>query len=372
MKRIIICADGTWNIRDQIDKATGKRHATNVTKIARSVLSTDANGIDQIVFYHDGVGTRRGLDKITGGAFGEGIQGNIRDIYRFIVYNYSPGDEIFLFGFSRGAFTVRTLAGFMNKVGLVTKGDDYCVPDLYACYENSVEPNSPEWIEAFKDVRNPRPCPPIKFIGVWDTVGALGAPGLLGQVSKWFNHNKYRFHDVDLNDHIQNAVHALAIDERRSPFKPNIWTRPPQWSGSLVQAWFAGVHSNVGGGYVPDGLANEALHWMVEQAAKCGLSVDSNYLAPFLPCFNSILQNSYTPGYWVFGSYSRPIGEHLADGETIHQSAVDRLKLADLMYQPSNLESFLKTSPPDSVTNTSRVARGTPCRPEPPSTRFLH
>src|SRR5580692_10098571 len=102
MKRLVICADGTWNVRDQIDKATGKRHATNVTKIARAVNPRSPDGIDQIVYYHDGVGTQRGLDWLTGGAFGLGIERNIRDIYRFIAYNYVPDDEIYLFGFSRG------------------------------------------------------------------------------------------------------------------------------------------------------------------------------------------------------------------------------------------------------------------------------
>ena len=100
-----------------------------------------------------------------------------------------------------------------------------------------------------------RPCPPIRFIGVWDTVGALGAPGMLGQL---FNRDKYKYHDVGLNDKIQNAVHAVALDERRKPFAPSLWERPLGWTGQLVQAWFAGVHSNVGGGYSPDGLANEA------------------------------------------------------------------------------------------------------------------
>src|ERR1700722_18848008 len=129
MKRIVICADGTWNIRDQVDKKTNKRHPTNVTKVARAVLPRAANGIDQVVYYHDGVGTAGGLDRFTGGAFGDGIEANIRELYRFLVYNFEPNDEIYLFGFSRGAFTVRTLAGFMNKVGLIQKDDDYFVPD---------------------------------------------------------------------------------------------------------------------------------------------------------------------------------------------------------------------------------------------------
>ncbi len=127
MKRIVICADGTWNLRDQEDEH-GKRRPSNVTKMARAVRPRDRHGVDQIVFYHDGLGTRGPLDKLTGGAFGDGIEDNVRNLYRFIVYNYEPGDEIFFFGFSRGAFTVRTLASFMNWVDLIEKDDDFWVP----------------------------------------------------------------------------------------------------------------------------------------------------------------------------------------------------------------------------------------------------
>src|SRR5207249_6702905 len=140
MKRLIICADGTWNERDQVDEKTKKRRPTNVTKVARAVLARSSKGIDQIVYYHDGVGTSGGVDKYTGGAFGDGIEANIRDLYRFILYNYEAQDasktpdELYFFGFSRGAFTVRTLAGFMRKVGLIEKDDDYYIPEIYGCY----------------------------------------------------------------------------------------------------------------------------------------------------------------------------------------------------------------------------------------------
>jgi uncharacterized protein (DUF2235 family) len=358
MKRIILCADGTWNFRDQVDEKTGTRHPTNVTKVARGILPLAANGTEQVVYYHEGVGTAVGLDHLTGGAFGEGIETNIRELYRFLVYNYDPGDEVYFFGFSRGAFTVRTLAGFMNKFGLLNKGDDYCVPDLYDCYESGQGPDTPEWTKAFRNVRNKRPCPPIKFIGVWDTVGALGAPGALGQI---FNKNKYQYHDVQLNPNIQNAYHALAIDEHRAPFTPNLWTRPPGFAGTLQQAWFAGVHCNVGGGYSPDGLANEALHWMVEKAEGLGLEFDSGYLDPFKPCFNSLLQESKTGIYLALGDYVRPIGEHLADGEVLHRSALDRKNLAACNYHPQNLGALLDKGMPFTTVSTTRVPTGIPC-----------
>jgi uncharacterized protein (DUF2235 family) len=357
MKRIVVCADGTWNERDQIDKKTGRRHPTNVTKVARGVLPQAADGTAQVVFYLEGVGTSGGLDKFTGGAFGEGIEANIRALYRSIVYNYEKGDELYLFGFSRGAFTVRTLAGFMKLVGLTMKDGDYYVPEMYACYEQNKGPGTPEWTKAFHNIKETRPCPPIRFIGVWDTVGALGAPGVLGLLHK----GKYQYHDVGLNPFIQNAFHAIAIDERRKLFVPNVWTRPAGWQGQLEQAWFAGVHSNVGGSYSPDGLANEALHWMVEKAEALGLEFDKPYLVHFEPCFNSVLNDSMTALYKAMGPKVRTLGQHAADGEVVHQSAIDRMRLTECKYGPGNLQSVLAGSTPLRVVNTARINRGTPC-----------
>lgn len=358
MKRIVICADGTWNIRDQVDKKSGHRHPTNVTKVARAILPTAKDGTPQIVYYHEGVGTNGPLDRITGGAFGKGMEENIRNLYRFIVYNYQAGDEIYLFGFSRGAFTVRSLVGFMNKIGLIGKDDDYYVPDMYACYEKNKGPGSKEWIKAFHNVTSQQPCPPIKFIGVWDTVGALGAPGILGQL---FNKHKYDYHDVGLNQHIENAYQALAIDERRKPFKPSVWKLDQHWQGQLKQVWFAGVHSNVGGSYSPDGLANEALHWIVEQAEKLSLEVDSQYLKHFTPCFNSVLNDSMTPAYRIMGPFVREIGRPTTGKECIHQSVLDRLAYPACRYHPENLKGYPGKFQDIPVVNTTRISRGKPC-----------
>jgi uncharacterized protein (DUF2235 family) len=367
MKRLIICADGTWNERDQVDSETHLRHATNVTKVARAVRSRDVRGIDQVVFYHDGVGTHPGLDKLTGGAFGEGIEGNIRDLYRFLVYNYDTDDQIFLFGFSRGAFTVRTLAGFMNAFGLLQKADDFYVPDLFAEYKGSDVPENILEDPHFRRMGAPRACPQILFIGVWDTVGALGLPGRVGEV---LDSAKVSYHNVDLHPTIQNAYHALAIDEQRVPFRPTLWTRPAGWTGTLEQAWFTGVHCNVGGGYSPDGLANEALHWMVERAELHGLELNHKYLDYFLPCFNSTLNVSMTWLYRAFGKNIRTLGEHREHGECIHRSVLDRLALEECGYQPVNVPHELTSGPLAlAVSETTGIARGTPCGPQPESQR---
>ena len=365
MKRIIICADGTWNNRDQLNAASGKRRPTNVTKLARAVLPRAPDGTDQVVYYHDGIGNGGPLDRLTGGAFGAGMEANIRALYRFIAYNHAPGDELYFFGFSRGAFTVRSLAGFMQRLGLVEKDDDYYVPELYACYERNAGPGTPEWDLAFHKVKGHRPCPPIRMVGVWDTVGALGAPGLLGQL---VNRGRYQYHDVGLNDCIEHAVHAMAIDEHRQPFDATLWVRPPGWKGHLVQAWFAGAHSNVGGGCKPDGLANEALHWVAEQAENLGLALDSAYLAKFEPHFDSVHHDSMsTMMYRLMGPHERPIGNHLADGEVVHRSAMDRWDRPECHYRPANLGRYLQGDaalyPP--AADTHRVTRGQPA-PLPP------
>jgi uncharacterized protein (DUF2235 family) len=364
MKRIVICADGTWNERDRIDEKTGRRHPTNVTKVARAIRARASDGIDQVVYYHDGVGTGGGVDKFTGGAFGEGIEANVRDLYRFILYNYEERDrdgkpdQLFFFGFSRGAFTVRTLAGFMKKVDLLHKDDDYYIPEAYGCYEKSVSRGSAPWKKAFHNVKPPRACPKIAFVGVWDTVGALGAPGAMGQA---LNRDKYKYHDIELGPHIENAFHAMAIDERRRPFLPNLWTRNPDFTGQLEQAWFPGVHSNVGGSYSPDGLANEALHWLVGKAEGFGLEVDDAFLAHYTPCFNSTLNDSMTAMYRVLRPASRTIGAHAADGECIHQAAIDRLNHAPSNYAPANLTASLRSKSPLPIVTTTRVGRGMAC-----------
>jgi len=361
MKRIVICGDGTWNERDRLDKKTGTRRPTNVTKTGRAVLPRDARGISQVTYYHLGVGTGGPLDQLTGGAFGDGMEANIQDMYRFIVYNYEPGDELYLFGFSRGAFTVRSLAGFLSFAGLVTKDEDYYVPDLYACYSNEQGPGTPQWNHLFVDpitregpkkgqtrlVDRRAQCPPIRFIGVWDTVGALGAPGLIGRVVNFVDPRRHGYHEVGLSPQIENVAHALAIDEHRRPFAPTLYARGP-WKGTLHQAWFTGVHSDVGGGYDYDDFANHALHWVLSYASALGLALDEDYLKPFAsrpdldPEGNPSIvpHDSMSPMYRLLPPLVRPIGA-LTDGEeTVHESALVRWKTIKT-YRPENLDRWL-------------------------------
>jgi uncharacterized protein (DUF2235 family) len=356
MRRLIICADGTWNRPDQ--KTKGVDTPTNVVKIARAIRPVDSKGITQVAYYHAGVGTHDG-DRLFGGAFGRGLDRNIRDCYRFLVQNYQPGDELYFFGFSRGAYTVRSLAGFIRNSGLLKiqfAGEEDEAYKLYRDRSPDSHPNSPAAVE-FRDKYSYDPVP-ITCIGVWDTVGALGLP------VEFFNigtARKYRFHDVTLSGRVQNAFHALAIDERRKPFAPTLWEQPLEdmdrnW---LEQAWFSGVHSNVGGGYPDASLSDVALHWMIDRVtARCGLDIDSAVIdATTKPSPVGELYDSMKFGYKVIGEFERRIDELAAVRRTrgvntweyVHESAklrVDGLAAKKPPYLPRNLSAYLQRTAP--------------------------
>ncbi|MCW2986193.1 MAG: Peptidoglycan binding protein [Conexibacter sp.] len=277
-KSIVIACDGTWNRPDQISHGTVA--PTNVTKIALAVPDADGEGREQKLFYEPGVGTRP-LEHLRGGAFGIGISRNIRDCYRFLAKCYAPGDDLYLFGFSRGAFTARSIAGLIGNCGILQPEHVDRVDDAYRLYRNHDAPTRPSGIEArvfrrmyaYDDV-------PIRFVGVWDTVGALGIPtGVLRL--PWLT-KRWAFHDVRLGAHVRTACHALAIDERRGPFAPTLWTRqdPRPADQTLDQVWFSGVHCDVGGGPGQPGLAEIPLLWMAERAAQAGLAFKDGWFMP--------------------------------------------------------------------------------------------
>jgi uncharacterized protein (DUF2235 family) len=362
MRRLIICADGTWNRPDQ--KSEGVETPTNVVKMARAIRPVDTKGVTQVAFYHAGVGTHDPSDKLFGGAFGRGLDKNIRDCYRFLVQNYQPGDELYFFGFSRGAYTVRSLAGLVRNSGLLKiqfadqEGEAFT---LYRDRSDDAHPNG-EASTAFRAKYSYDPVP-ITCIGVWDTVGALGLP------VEFFNlgtHRKYRFHDVTLSSRVQNAFHALAIDERRKPFAPTLWEQPIEDAEKnwLEQAWFSGVHSNVGGGYPDASLSDVALHWMVDRVTdRCGLEIDRSVIAATTkPSPTGVLYDSMKLAYKVIGEFERKIDEIAAVSrargvntwEYVHESAkhrLDQLASEKKPYRPRNLSTYLQRTAP-----TPRVA----------------
>jgi uncharacterized protein (DUF2235 family) len=347
MRRLIICADGTWNRPD--GSKVGQPKPTNVTKIARAICPVASDGTSQIVYYHEGVGTGFGpLERVLGGAFGIGLSKNIRTAYRFLVDNHNPGDEIFLFGFSRGAYTVRSLGGLIRKCGILHPRHTDKIPDAYAFYRSSVRPDDPEAVEFRKKLSAEGT---VKCIGVWDTVGALGIPGRLSALTR----RKHAFHDVKLSSHVKNAFHALAVDERRKPFAPTLWQAKPGADQVVEQVWFAGTHSNVGGGYEDCGLSDLAFEWMTQKASGCGLEFDADHMKEILQCScEGTLYESLKPAFRFLGSHEREIGAPAKDDtgnqletfESVHPSARERIRLVTAPpkgpYRPRNLLKYLE------------------------------
>ena len=274
MKRITICADGTWN---RPEKDLSKDAPTNVLKLARAIApvapGNGNQGIEQVVFYDWGVGSYH--DPVTGGAFGAGIDKNIQDAYRFIVQNYDPGDELFLFGFSRGAYTVRSLAGLIRNCGILRRPFAQHIHGAFELYRDRDDPPDSKEARSLRKHCAVANRTRIRFIGCWDTVGALGVPlSLLG-----FLNDAHLFHDTELSSIVQTARHALSIDETREDFAPTRWGRKA--GIDMQQVWFAGGHSDVGGGFLKApgdaGLLSDIpLNWMIREAELCGLGVEAH------------------------------------------------------------------------------------------------
>ncbi|WP_166266690.1 DUF2235 domain-containing protein [Marinobacter caseinilyticus] len=266
MKRIAIFSDGTWNDPEN-------SHPTNVIHMARAVRPQAPDGTEQVAFYDWGVGTDR--KRIAGGISGAGIDKNIMDCYRFLVHNYEAGDPLFFFGFSRGSYTVRSLAGFIRNCGLIKREHAERIPEAFQLYRKRTRASSPDeqMPILFRSQFAVANITPIEFVGVWDTVGALGIPvpfwGTLGE-------REFLFHDTEPSKIVQHARHAVSIDENRKDFEPTLWDLKPGLD--LKQVWFAGVHSDVGGGYRHNGLSTVALDWMIREASAAGLVFESHML----------------------------------------------------------------------------------------------
>lgn len=268
MKRLIVCCDGTW-------QHLGSPYPTNVVKIAQAIKRRAKDGVQQILFYDEGIGTESFVKKFWGGAFGWGIDKNIQDAYRFLCLNYAPGDEIYLFGFSRGAYTVRSLAGMIYCSGLMSRANIRKAVSAYGLYrDRHIKPRSPE-AQRFRQENGS--AVPITVLGCWDTVGALGIPDQLPgiPINDWIN-KRYQFHDTVLSPIIHYALHGIAIDELRQAFAVTPMHMSARNSDQILkQVWFAGDHGCVGGGSeVKCGLSDCALQWMIEELAELGLGLE--------------------------------------------------------------------------------------------------
>ena len=345
MKRLVVCCDGTWNRPDQ-------KHPTNVVKMSRAIAPKGADGTPQVVFYDRGVGTGNLLDRLTGGAFGTGLERNVEDAYRFLMHNYEDDDQIFLFGFSRGAYTARSAAGLIRKCGLLRKADADQFRQAYDFYRRRDATPDAADVARFRE-RYSREID-IHFIGVWDTVGARGIP-LRGV--RWLRRDRYQFHNMRLSRRVKNAFHAVAIDERRGPFTPSLWEAVRKEGQRVEQAWFTGVHSDIGGGYREGGLADIAFTWMKEKAEQCGLGLDEDYVNDFVkPNPIDVLHNSMTGFYRITPGRTRQIGQNA--NEAAHACAVLRFKGDRQAYDPTNLREYLESPEPN-------VAESGICPPEP-------
>jgi len=270
LKRIVIFADGTWNSPEN-------GLETNVLQLAEAVAPSAGN-VKQITFYDWGIGTDRKV--LMGGISGAGVDKNIMDCYRFIVHNYEIGDQLYFFGFSRGAYTVRSLAGFIRNVGVLKREHAHRESEAFLLYRNrslKSHPDDPSSID-YRKKYAVADLTAIEFVGVWDTVGALGIPvpfwGTLGK-------REFLFHDTQPSKIILHARHALSIDENRIDFEPTLWDAKP--GTDIQQVWFAGVHSDIGGGYPEAGLSYCAAQWMISEAHKFGLAFEGHLLARVNP-----------------------------------------------------------------------------------------
>jgi len=377
LRRLIVCFDGTWNTPED---------ETNVSRIYAAIADQHANCTSQLKFYDPGVGTAFG-SRVRGGAFGTGLNDNILQGYCWLINQwpdvcpettdvnnekFHEGPDIFVFGFSRGAYTARSLAGLINRCGLLKRSvclngkeplaciDSQLVQQAWMLYRKQFDRNvearlDPECIKFRNDnawtVK-------ITFLGVWDTVGALGVPMFSNSVLARVN---YGFHDTSLGRVVENAFHAIAIDEQREDYKVTLWERAHKIGTKRVeQRWFPGAHANVGGGYEDDLLPDPPLKWMAERALEYKLEFNDDfkmslgqagckealpetfklrgneYLSPVRDSYKEFMYGVYRLGRaLVFkGRYYRPM---LTSGvnETIDETA--HLKWAnDPRYRPRN------------------------------------
>ncbi|MDT9597915.1 DUF2235 domain-containing protein [Sphingosinicella rhizophila] len=351
IKRLALFLDGTWN-------SVGTN--TNVWRLRCLCSDKSADGASQLRYYDEGV------NGFSGGGWGKGLSENVKQAYDWLVDNYEDGDQIFIFGFSRGAYTARSLAGLISIYGLLKPGGPLGVNQLYERYmheddrtiyklrgeDHSSCTNEERWI-----LRYSREIP-IEVVGVWDTVGAVGIPLFSIQ---GISSSTLRFHHTGLRQPIKHGFHALAIDEHRPKFAPTIWTVRGQSEKpapsmrsmqSVEQRWFVGAHANVGGGCYNDTLAQIPLRWMMTKAALSGLTfreeveLDGNeQLAPISDSYKEFLKGFYST---LFNRSFRPIGAapvrtvngtHFNVNETIDASVFDRWR-RDNGYRPPNLAAW--------------------------------
>ena len=368
MKRIAIFIDGTWNRPDA-------KHPTNVLRLARCVTHYDREkDIPQHVMYFPGVGSDTGnnvasrtLDRWFGGALGWGLIDLVEEAYRNLVFTYEPGDEIYLFGFSRGAFAARSLAGMIRSCGICPPEHMHRIPEAvqrYISRKPSTKPDAPEshlWREDFAPHTATSPeelrsrlergsgdepiLLTLDYIGVWDTVKALGIPGFIPG-AKYFN-DKYSFHDDALSSSVLSARHAIATDERRKTFVHSPWSNLERLNGEaadrdprFLQQWFPGNHGCVGGGGRRVDLSSITLHWIAQGAEKAGLKLSweqMDHEAERRDPVNGKLDNKFGPvGLFSMLNFKKVDRNGPKETQDLSVASLDRLR-GKPDYRPETL-----------------------------------
>ena len=373
-KRLALFLDGTWN---EVDSNT------NVWRMKALCAPTSTDGKTQLAYYEIGV------NGVVGGSTGKGLDENIRRAYEWLVENYNSGDEIFIFGFSRGAYTARSLAGLVAKLGILKPGSPIGGAQLFGRYKRSDEETlgklhelqdagklenitlEERWLLKYSQVAK------IKVVGVWDTVGSLGIPAFsIAGVSR----PTFGYLHTGLRIQIEHGYHALAIDEHRKDFAPTLWDvrtpkdpdevrAVPRPISSVEQRWFVGAHANVGGGYESDLLAQAPLRWIMKKASLFGLTfrndvdIDGDILkASINDSYKEFMRGAYAkisrPFFRTIGEKPdvRDDGAHTNVNETIDQSVFERWRAVPT-YRPPNLADWAarKNVDPAKLSNSVRA-----------------
>ena len=350
-RNVVLMLDGTWSAPET---------NTNVVRLHRLIASHDANGVAQSVGYLPGVGVKSGLGHWLGGMFGLGLAELVRDGYHWLCTQWQPGDAVYLFGFSRGAYAIRSLSGMIDQCGLLRADaqgqvEDSAVLTAYNLYRHADSPAGTAAARAFR-ARNATAVD-IHFIGLWETVGDLGIP----HTAAWFpfSRARYRLHDTQLSGCVRHACQALALDEHRADFAPTLWTSDPTAAeaaspmlAEIEQRWFIGSHSDVGGGYAhdgagraPDPLSDLPLAWLQRKAMAAGLACS----APFSPMPKADLgvpRNSYAEFlHGLYRRFSRPYVRTIGTGlsESVDDSVWQRWQ-TDASYRSPSLLQAIKQS----------------------------
>ena len=283
-KNIVVFSDGTG-------QEGGKGHNSNVYKLFNMVENRTGK---QVIFYDRGLGT--GWRKLSGQVAGMGISRNIKECYRFIFDEYRAGDQIFLFGFSRGAATVRSLSSFIHLFGVLPKSRPELIDRAYRIYRIGNREKRNKRAAAFVARHHTMWCR-VRFLGAWDTVAALGIPvkflNVMINAVPFFRHD---FQDLSLSESVEHARHALAIDDERKIFQPVLWEPHLDEHQTLDQVWFSGVHTDVGGGYAEQGLSDIALGWMRDEAVGFGLRIFSGHKVTLGPNPDGVMHDSRARG----------------------------------------------------------------------------